>query len=191
MEEQSLSAPAFEWTPLNNARKEIRVLELAQGDRHEPLCGQLRHVFLDLYEKPYYEAISYVWGNTARTASIVVYNAPIAIPETASSALRCMRPPNESRRLWIDCICIDQNDELEKGHQISIMLEIFTLSQGTLAHLGGDDGFAQSAVEVFEGLGQWQLEIEACGLSASHKGAGLARSDMNSIHKFLNLPYFR
>lgn len=180
-------APAFEWTPLDKARKEIRILELAQGAGSEPLSGQLHHAFLDLPEKPYYEAISYVWGGPARDMSIVVNNALVAIPASADSALRCMRFPNDSRRLWIDCVCIDQNNELEKGHQVGIMSEIFTFSQGTLAYLGDDDGFAQSAVEGFEVFKQMKHEEVKTG--ELHSGPG--HLDLHSIRKYLEMPYFR
>ncbi|KAK4125812.1 heterokaryon incompatibility, partial [Parathielavia appendiculata] len=39
--------------------------------------------------------------------------------------LRHLRLRDESRRLWIDQICINQKDEVEKGAQIRLMTEIY------------------------------------------------------------------
>ena len=91
-------------------------------------------------DKPVYETISYAWGATALVDNISVDGKNIPIPASAGSALRCMRFPDKTRTLWIDCICIDQFDDLEKGHQVGLMAEIFEKSITTLAHLGDDDG---------------------------------------------------
>jgi hypothetical protein len=131
---------AYQWQPLDKARQEIRVLYLQPGVGDAPLNGQLRHVFLDDSDKPRYETISYAWGDTALVESCLVDGESIPIPASAGSALRCMRSPTHTLRFWIDCICIDQNNDLEKSRQVAMMADIFHNSSMTLAHLGDDDG---------------------------------------------------
>lgn len=77
------------------------------------------------------------------------------------------------------------------------MSEVFTFSQGTLSHLGDDDGFGQPAVKVFEVLKRWYHEEDKKGaFSDRHKGPGplgLAWNEMDwhSVRKYLDLSYFK
>jgi hypothetical protein len=82
--------------------------------------------------------------------NISVVGQNIHIPVSAGSALRCMRSPDKTRTLWIDCVCINQNNEHEKTHQVSLMADIFQRSCRTLAHLGDDD--ENTARRAFDGL---------------------------------------
>jgi len=88
-----MSMMDYQWRPLDNTRKEIRVLNLEPGAGDPSLSGQLRHVFLDESGKTDYETISYAWGDTALVDSILVDGTRIPIPASAGSALRCMRSP--------------------------------------------------------------------------------------------------
>ena len=62
-----------------------------------------------------------------------------------------MRSRGITRSVWIDCICIDQNNDCEKRHQVSLMAEIFQSSFWTLAHSSADDddGIAERAFDHF------------------------------------------
>lgn len=139
----------FQWRPLDKARQEIRVLDLKAGIGYAPLIGQTRHVSLNKQEAPPYETISYAWGPPGLTKSILVDGRELGIPASAASALACLRLPDRMRTLWIDCICIAQNDKLEKAGQIAFMAEIFSSSTQTLAYLGDDDGTAHAAFSGF------------------------------------------
>lgn len=139
----------FQWRTLDKARREIRVLDLDAGVSTSPLNGHLRHISLDVLEKPLYETISYAWGETTLAEHILVAGGVINIPASAVSALQYMRLPDKSRALWIDCICIDQQDEMEKNHQVALMSDIYTNSQQTLSYIGEDDG---TAAKAFEGI---------------------------------------
>ena len=50
-------------------------------------------------------------------------------------ALRHIRLPTEIRVLWVDALCIDQANTIEKGHQISLMRDIYQNCQTDLAWL--------------------------------------------------------
>jgi hypothetical protein len=96
-------------------------------------------VFLDGSSKPEYETISYAWGHTALVDNCLLGDKSIPIPASAGSALRCMRSSVKTRTLWIDCICIDQTNDHEKGHQVGLIADIFQNSRQTLAYLGDVD----------------------------------------------------
>ncbi|KAM0709958.1 hypothetical protein Q7P35_002320 [Cladosporium inversicolor] len=61
-----------------------------------------------------------------------------------------MRSATRTRTFWIDCICIDESNDLEKGHQVGLIANIFQNSQRTLSHLGDDDD--NTARRAFWGL---------------------------------------
>lgn len=149
----------YKWEPLDKTRQEIRVLDLKAGTESSPLDAHIRHVFLDGHIKPQYETISYAWGDDALTKSILVNDKRIGIPASAASALCCMRLPDKTRTVWIDCICIDQIDNnVEKAHQVGLMAEIFSSCSQTLGFLGDDDGTAQHAFSGFRMLYDAMME---------------------------------
>ena len=43
--------------------------------------------------------------------------------------------------IWIDAICINQDDEVEKGAQISLMGSIYTLCKRTIVWLGEEEDY--------------------------------------------------
>jgi len=82
-------------------------------------------------------------------SSIMIEGHCVPISASAASALHCMRSPDMVRTLWIDCICIDQNNDREKGHQVYLIADIFQNSRQTLAFLGDGDSTVKRA---FDGL---------------------------------------
>lgn len=142
-----MSMIRYRWRPLDKARQEIRVLDLDPGAGDTPLKGQLRHVFLGESDKPHYETISYAWDDTALVSSITVDGHRVSIPASAASALRCMRSRCVVRALWIDCICIDQDDDRKKGHQVGLMANVFQNARRTLAFLGDHDDTTKHAFD--------------------------------------------
>jgi len=50
--------------------------------------------------------------------------------------------------LWIDAICINQQDQVERGGQVAFMSEIYSRSQGNLIHLLDDETDAQNILDL-------------------------------------------
>ena len=55
------------------------------------------------------------------------------------SALRQLRRREEQRVLWVDALCINQNDMTEKATQILLMGNIYSDIESTIAWLGEFD----------------------------------------------------
>ena len=55
---------------------------------------------------------------------------------TLLSALRRLAKPDKSTYLWIDQLCINQNDIVEQGQQVGMMGEIYTSATRTVVWLG-------------------------------------------------------
>ncbi|KAH8744227.1 hypothetical protein BGZ57DRAFT_709103, partial [Hyaloscypha finlandica] len=73
-----------------------------------PLLCVLRHVSLD--ENPSYEALSYTWRTEARTHSITLDRNDFPVTVNLYLALWTLRQEHDDYFIWIDAICIDQND---------------------------------------------------------------------------------
>ena len=122
-------SPLTFYIPLDDDLREIRVLTLMPGGYDYPLHGVLSHV--SLHSNPHYEPLSYVWGDPR---DVIPMNISTTQDETAFSvnvtlnlaaALRTLRYPDKGRDLWVDALCINQNDNDEKSYQVRLMLEIY------------------------------------------------------------------
>ena len=114
--------------------REIRLLELLPSQNRDSLLeGRLSHVSLDA--KPPYQCVSYVWGQPEFTELIQLNGIPLYITLNLHQVLQHLRLASESRTLWVDALCINQKDDVEKGKQVALMKEIYQLSKVDLVWL--------------------------------------------------------
>ncbi|KAF2204775.1 hypothetical protein GQ43DRAFT_355906, partial [Delitschia confertaspora ATCC 74209] len=93
---------------------------------------------------PVYEALSYVWGhaNPSTERSIVCNGIPdIRVGQNLHDALTRLRKRNRKRFIWVDKLCINQQDEVERGQQVRQMGNIYRTASRVVVWLGrdGDD----------------------------------------------------
>ncbi|KAJ4130531.1 hypothetical protein NW754_009582 [Fusarium falciforme] len=117
--------------------KEIRLLklEVISGT----VCCTLETVHLD--EAPPFWALSYLWGSDQMDMCTIQLSSPEG-PRTLRITFNCATAiqslvPFRTRYLWIDAICINQRDALEKRHQLPLMPDIYTRATLVIGHLGG------------------------------------------------------
>ncbi|KAH7132706.1 heterokaryon incompatibility protein-domain-containing protein [Dactylonectria macrodidyma] len=100
-----------------------------------------------LPEAPEYEALSYTWGQMDRHLPVSILGtdadgkeaekALLATPQLLM-ALRRLRLPSTPRLLWIDQLCIDQENIEERGSQVQLMGSIYKSATRTIIYLGED-----------------------------------------------------
>ena len=84
-------------------------------------------------------------------------NGLLPITKNLAGALQHLRHTNQERTLWIDAVCINQQDLEERGQQVALMKEIFQYSHRTLVWLGEESRDSQRAIELVRHLGKaWQ-----------------------------------
>lgn len=104
---------------------EIRVLKLLPSASFDaPLECRLVHRALH-GDSDGYEALSYVWGGNEFTAEITLNNEPYSITPNLDIALRHLRRPSAERTLWVDALCINQHDLVERSRQVILMKDIY------------------------------------------------------------------
>lgn len=124
----------YAYQPLPLSDEYIRELILDPGQGDDPLSGRL--VINKLLDAPDFEAISYVWGAGIRDRWIIVDGRQLPITASMEDALRQTRMPEKRRTLWADSICMNQEDNVEKSHQVAMMGRIYARSSRTLICLG-------------------------------------------------------
>lgn len=70
------------------------------------------------------------------SSKILCRGQRIPITKNCEAALRRLRLQSRNRRLWIDAICINQQDISEKSHQVRLMSRIYSNASQVLAYLG-------------------------------------------------------
>ncbi|KAI1119928.1 heterokaryon incompatibility protein-domain-containing protein [Nemania abortiva] len=126
----------FPYVSLQRGRK-IRLLKLAGGRGDRALKGELIHADLNLDLE--YSALSYVWGSELAGTKIECNGHEVEIGKNLAEALRHIRHESESRYIWVDALCINQQDMGEKGHQVALMKDIYAYAWEVDVWLGPDE----------------------------------------------------
>jgi hypothetical protein len=136
------SEVTFQYSALGSP-DEIRLLHIWPGENRDVVQCQLASVTLEpsdnshsnRNQQPEYEAMSYTWGPPV-LHSICCNGASLAISENLWLALQYLRNTHTQRTFWIDAICINQADLVEKSKQISRMERIYSCATVVTVWLG-------------------------------------------------------
>ncbi|KAI1214693.1 heterokaryon incompatibility protein-domain-containing protein [Annulohypoxylon truncatum] len=132
----------YHYEPLS-AGDEIRLIELNPARREEaPLKCSIIQRRLSVQKESYF-AISYVWGEPEFSRNLEIRDdgdvSYLRITPNVDALLRRLRKLKVLRYLWIDAICLNQADEIEKAHQIPVMGRIFGEAKEVHIWLGPED----------------------------------------------------
>jgi hypothetical protein len=142
------------YSPLVNT-DEIRLIELQPCSTPGTIECTIQHARLS--ERPSYEALSYMWGSPASLKLIRINACYVYVREKLWSALNYLRLKIKPRLIWIDALCINQQNVIERNHQVEQMGRIYSEAQRVVAWLGESD--ARSAL-VFQLLGKIGTDSE-------------------------------
>jgi hypothetical protein len=115
----------------------VRLVQLPPGDPDGDIwCSMLPH---RLSEAPEYEAVSYCWGDSNDRTVIQCDGKTLEIQSNLKDFLLRTRAKGYPRTLWIDSICVNQADDVEKGGQVLRMKDIYERAMNTLIWLGKEE----------------------------------------------------
>jgi len=129
------------------------------------------------YEKhlpPSFVALSYVWGDPTDTTPITINGAFFRVTRNLHRALRQLRECMTDSAvqelmgwpyLWVDAICINQSDMVEKSRQVPRMRDIYSLARDVIIWLGPvEDAHEDSLVrEIFSTVNEAVPQCEEAG----------------------------
>ncbi|KAH9484582.1 Heterokaryon incompatibility protein 6, OR allele [Psilocybe cubensis] len=147
------------YLPLDPSRNSIRLLVLHPGQGSGDIHCSLAVASLE--REPSYTALSYTWGTPFRRSAsmwsyrgvvqyvrewtenhrihvptIIIDKHRIPVTPNLRSALQHLRHPNLPLVIWVDAVCINQEDNEEKEHQVNLMRKIYSQAKTTIVWLG-------------------------------------------------------
>jgi hypothetical protein len=171
----------FIYDPLDTDFNAIRLLTLLSEDTNVVHCT-LEHV--SLINLPEYVALSYCWGDPAVTKYIKINGIAVQVTSNLEYALRHLRTKGYGR-LWVDTVCINQQDNTERSQQLLWMGSIYRRAKEVVAWTGEDLDLAIDFINRLNGLKESKSALTT--VVADHIGEGEAAAFL----EFVARPYWR
>ncbi|KAK8065107.1 hypothetical protein PG997_011854 [Apiospora hydei] len=149
--------PAFQYRAIPD-KGYIRLLEIVPAPDKEWIQVRVSNVSLEDSAQTY-DALSYVWGDPNQPRrGISVNGCHFEVYESLYDILFSLRPGPDSAAaaskvvLWVDAICINQEDVAERNAQVPIMDSIYRNARRTVIWLGPETKKTQRIFEMLENL---------------------------------------
>lgn len=171
----------FKYQALSRDGAAIRLLNLMPASCSKEIEIEIFHVdLLDVSSVPRYEALSYVWGPPERTHEVLVRRSSqnfqqmetgeslkdaasqlelgqdrctLSISRNLAIALPYFRLPDKVRTIWIDAICIDQDNLQERNTEVGRMGRIYSSARQVVVWLGEESRDSSVAIRTLTNLG--------------------------------------
>jgi hypothetical protein len=168
------------YEPLDVDNYEFRVLSISPDANNSPIRCTLRKTSL-INERTAasYNALSYCWGDPNFRLKIFVNGVQMAVTVNLYDAtwqLRALKIYD----IWVDAICINQEDKTERSLQVRFMKRIYERARGVIAWLGMDSRNSSDALNF---LSQ-PLEPNALNIEASDRVRSV-------LYHFFELSYWK
>lgn len=159
---ETIDSPFQEYVYRPLKYRHIRLLNVTQDLEDS-------HIIDTSFESaPPYTAVSYTWNGESRDHHLLVDGSNIKITQNVKKALPHLIRSAKTQHLWIDGVCINQEDDEEKAIQVPLMKEIYTLSQECLVWLGESTAEAEIALnaipringhlKLYDATRVWEME---------------------------------
>jgi hypothetical protein len=118
----------FAFLPIDSHQGQIRLLKVSPGQDSDVFhCSyEISNVNDGEGEDVPYETVSYVWGKIDSKRTILIDNMAVELTENLFDVLRRIRHASSHRYLWVDALCINQEDDVEKTAQVDMMHQIYS-----------------------------------------------------------------
>ncbi|KAK1238236.1 hypothetical protein MKX08_002815 [Trichoderma sp. CBMAI-0020] len=132
-----MDSNVFSHVPLSTNGHHIRLVKIKAVQDHganELMLDLAVHQFTDNIA---YNAVSYEWGNAEAAAQIQINNQAVSIRQNLHDFLEILSQSSyKDEWLFIDAICIDQGNILERNAQVQRMGDIYRQARVVLVWLG-------------------------------------------------------
>ncbi|KAF1994097.1 hypothetical protein P154DRAFT_527292 [Amniculicola lignicola CBS 123094] len=117
----------------------IRILTLCPAEQHTDAIECM--IETTELEEASYNALSYTWGmnedgNASQDHELFIHGNRKWITQNLFEGLKRIRLCDKPLRIWIDAVCINQQDVVERSAQVAIMADIYARAEKVLAWLG-------------------------------------------------------
>jgi hypothetical protein len=156
--------PGYFSSPLVDIHRDIRLIFIEPAQDPDAII-ECTLVGMTLFDKaaPAYIALSYVWGDSSVTEEIHINGTPLAVTTNLAALLRLLRIgyrgvisffKDSTKLFWVDAICINQQDLIEKGSQVPLMKDIYWGAKYVISWLGPEAEGSTEALSYLRTMGQ-------------------------------------
>ncbi|EME48347.1 hypothetical protein DOTSEDRAFT_67423 [Dothistroma septosporum NZE10] len=125
----------YQYKPLK--QNQIRLIRLSPESAPDDIrCSMHRHSRRRSNKR--YIALSYSWGDLERNQIITLNGSPSNVTTSLWQALSAFVSSDENHTdlFWIDALCINQDDTLERNHQVQQMGQVYSSALVVYSWLG-------------------------------------------------------
>lgn len=171
-----MASNSYQYTPLDRGSREIRLITILPGDVENELYCECFHTKLE--DAPDYECLSYAWGAPDLARTILIDGCTLHITANLEVALRHLRYASDKRVMWIDAICINQEDKPERSQQVGIMGDIYASAQRVVVWIGPEDKTSNRALEFLRVMGKERArELSNTWIGDERQGSSVSAGD--------------
>ena len=135
---KGMACQTYQYSPLDATTPHIRLLKVLPGLDDDVIRLELDNVQVD-DETLQYDAISYTWGTDNAMREVKIANKSLLLRTNIWQFFKhCRRTKLTMNKLWVDSVCINQEDHVERTAQVRYMAAIFAKAGRVLIWLGGD-----------------------------------------------------
>ena len=109
-------------TPLGPQKAQIRIVHLQPRLGSDEIRCSLEVIDFEDELRHEYAALSYEWGDLDISQCIILNGSRFAVRKNLWWALWHLRKEKKQMTIWINALCIDQEDIRERNHQVSTFL---------------------------------------------------------------------
>lgn len=144
--------------------------------------GTFRHTWGD------FEALSYTWGEGGDKTKIIINESYREVSANLEKALRALRDLKETGLgmcYWIDSLCIDQENEMERNKQVKRMNYIYARARAVIVWLGQEEEIDRVAAKTMRHLCR-----NPCVENPLRLPADLLLNGWPALYAFMQKPYW-
>lgn len=180
-----MTKPKYQYERIDLATDAIRLVRVLRDDHDGPVRCELFQSYLDRGVGVPYEALSYTWGDpNVPKVPIDIINeftgraSTLLVLPNLHDILRYLRLPNKDRVLWIDAICIDQDQHTaslkERTHQVGQMRLVYKNADRVVAWLGNfsDASLMVQEPQAIATLMDFATELDHLAMSLATRQSG-------------------
>lgn len=152
----------YQCRPLDAEAGYIRLMYLLPAEITAGIRVDIVHTCLEKEDVPKYEALSYAWGESDTPEVIYVGHTgdvTMAVTRSLYQVLPYLRYRDQQRVLWIDAICVNQQNLKERGPQVERMGDIYSLADRVIVWLGPEDSTSVQAIQFLRTIAS-KVEVD-------------------------------
>ena len=180
---------AYNYQPLDFDQKQFRLLAVLPSTTFDdPIECKLHHY--SLKDAPFYSALSYQWGDPSEWQSISVDGAQFPVGINLHGALQQLRA-RQCPLLWVDAICINQEDTAEKSRHVPLMKQIYHHADCVSVWLGQHSNGSENIMDMIRAI-----DVSRRAGSPDRRGPWMPspqvlRNNAASLRAFFQRPYWQ